>query len=221
MSHDDFNFEPIPGLPERPPEGEEILWQGAPSWSGLALRVFHLRKVSIYFTILLTWVGVTTVYDGGTATQAMYAITQMLPFPVIGIGLLAILTTLYQRTTIYTITNKRVVMRFGIALSLCVGFPFKQVKGASLRECGDGTGDIVLQMTGPDKIAYLNMWPFARPWQFKMPEPMLRSLPEAQHVATLLKDAYTSEQGATINSDDLNTQDATDHPNAPGMVAAE
>lgn len=221
MSHDDFNFEPIPGLPERPPEGEEILWQGTPAWSGLALRVFHIRKVSIYFTILLTWVGATAVLEGGSANDAMYAVTQMLPFPIIGIGLLAILATLYQRTTIYTITNKRFILRFGIALSMSVGFPFKQVSGASLRECGDGTGDLALQMKGPDKMAYLHMWPFARPWHFKMPEPMMRSLPEAQKVSALLKDAFAAEQGMAIETSTQNATAATDHPVAPGMIAAE
>lgn len=221
MSHDDFSFEPIPGLPEHPPEGEEVLWQGAPAWSGLALRVFHLRKVSIYFTILLTWVGATAILDGGTVYEAMYSVTLMLPFPLIGIGLLAFLTTLYQRTTVYTITNKRVVMRFGIVLSLCVGFPFTQVKGASLRECSDGTGDLAMQMTGPDKMAYLHMWPFARPWQFKMPEPMLRSLPEAQKVSALLRDAFSAEQGERV---EISKEGSTNNPDqhaAHGMVAAE
>ena len=30
MSHDDFKFEPVRGLPEALPEGEHILWQGSP-----------------------------------------------------------------------------------------------------------------------------------------------------------------------------------------------
>lgn len=219
MSHDDFKFEPIPGLPERPPEGEEILWQGSPTFSGLALRVFHLRKAAIYFTILLTWVGGTAVLDGGTAKQAMYAVTTMLPFPVVGLGLLAILALLYQRTTIYTITNKRVVMRFGIALSMSVGFPFKQVESASLRECGDGTGDLALKLTGPDKMAYAHMWPFARPWHFKMPEPMLRSLPESQLVAKILGDALAKEVGGSVSVPSNNHAD--DLAAEPGMIAAE
>lgn len=221
MSHDDYNFEPIPGLPERPPEGEEILWQGTPAWSGLALRVFHLRKVSIYFTILLTWVGATAVLEGGTVNESMYAVTQMLPFPIIGIGLLAVMATLYQRTTIYTITNKRVILRFGIALTMSVGFPFKQMKGASLRECGDKTGDLALHMKGPDKMAYLSMWPFARPWHFKMPEPMLRSLPEAQKVSSLLKEAFAAEQDGQVHTASQGSAKTAEHNAEPGMIPAE
>ncbi len=46
---DDFAFEPIRGLPEMPPEGERILWQGSPDWRALAWRVFHIREVTFYF----------------------------------------------------------------------------------------------------------------------------------------------------------------------------
>jgi hypothetical protein len=31
MPHDDFAFEPVKGLPELPPEGEHLLWQGRPN----------------------------------------------------------------------------------------------------------------------------------------------------------------------------------------------
>ncbi|MEO0946437.1 MAG: PH domain-containing protein, partial [Pseudomonadota bacterium] len=40
MSHDDFATEPVRGLPERPPEGEEILWQGQPSAWALTRSAF-------------------------------------------------------------------------------------------------------------------------------------------------------------------------------------
>ena len=30
--HDDFDFEPVRGLPQVLPEGERLLWQGAPRW---------------------------------------------------------------------------------------------------------------------------------------------------------------------------------------------
>ncbi|MEO1362599.1 MAG: PH domain-containing protein, partial [Pseudomonadota bacterium] len=36
MPHDDFEIEPVAGLPEAPPEGEQILWQGRPDTWALA-----------------------------------------------------------------------------------------------------------------------------------------------------------------------------------------
>ena len=44
MSHDDFAAEPINGLPELPPRGEVILWQGRPNW--FRLTVESLNPVS-------------------------------------------------------------------------------------------------------------------------------------------------------------------------------
>jgi len=43
MSHDDFNFEPIKGLPEKLPEDEHILWQGAPDPRRLAREALGIR----------------------------------------------------------------------------------------------------------------------------------------------------------------------------------
>lgn len=195
MSHDDFAFEPIPGLPERLPRGERILWQGKPSWWGLALRVFHVRKAAVYFAILLGWRGVTAAYDGGTLAGSTMAMLEMLPIALLGIGILAGLAALYARTTVYTITSKRVVMRFGVALPMTVNFPFAVVGDAALRLCGDGTGDIPLALRGDDKLAHLVLWPFVRPGHYKRPQPMLRALTDAPAVAAVLSKALKEELG--------------------------
>ena len=45
----EYATEPVKGLPELLPTGERMLWQGQPSWRALAIRVFHVRKIAIYF----------------------------------------------------------------------------------------------------------------------------------------------------------------------------
>ncbi|MDJ0943159.1 MAG: photosynthetic complex putative assembly protein PuhB [Kiloniellales bacterium] len=195
MSHDDFDFEPIPGLPQELPPGETILWQGRPDWWGLALRVFHFRKVAIYFWILVAWQGVTALWDGEGTAAAALAMAGVLPIALLGLAILAGLAALYARTTIYTITNKRVILRFGIALPMSVNFPFTLVERAALRACGDGTGDVPLALKGPDRVAYLILWPFARPGRYRNPQPMLRALPEADSVAGILAAALKAELG--------------------------
>ena len=63
MSHDedDITVEPIKGLPEKPPEGEEVLWQGRPAVLPLARDALSLNWVIGYFAILIVWrVGVST-----------------------------------------------------------------------------------------------------------------------------------------------------------------
>ncbi len=49
MSHDDFALEPIKGLPEVPPEGEEILWQGRPQVWPLMIAALAFWWVMAYF----------------------------------------------------------------------------------------------------------------------------------------------------------------------------
>ncbi|HIC82618.1 MAG TPA: PH domain-containing protein, partial [Kiloniellaceae bacterium] len=198
MSHDDFAFEPVPGLPERLPPGETMLWQGRPCWRGLALRVFHLRKVAVYFAILLAWQGTVALYDGGSVADAMMAMLTVLPIALAGLGILAGLAMLYARSTIYSITSRRVVMRFGIALPMTVNLPFSKVEAAALRRGGDGSGDIPLALKGPDKIAHLALWPFARPGHYRWPQPMLRALSAPEAVAGILAGALKAERDGGV-----------------------
>jgi hypothetical protein len=53
----EHELEPQYGLPERLPAGEHILWQGSPDFRTVALRIFHLRKVALYWCCvpLLPW----------------------------------------------------------------------------------------------------------------------------------------------------------------------
>ena len=44
--------------------------------------------------------------------------------------------------------------------------------------------------------AWLLLWPHVRPWRMRHPEPMLRSLPDAAHVAAILAPALTAANGA-------------------------
>ena len=55
MPHDDFEIEPVRGLPEKPPEWEQILWQGAPNAWALARDALNLYWVMGYFVALCLW----------------------------------------------------------------------------------------------------------------------------------------------------------------------
>lgn len=184
--HDD---EPVFGLPEQLPETEQMLWQGQPNWWGLALRVFHVRKVAVYFAILLTWSIVSSVHDGATVMQAISQSGIGLLIGLTAIALLVVLAILYARTTVYTITSERLVMRVGLALTLTVNLPLKLVKNANLRTCRDRTGDIPIEFTGDHFVSYIYLWPFVRPWKLARPQPMLRALNDPETVSKILVSA--------------------------------
>jgi hypothetical protein len=105
------------------------------------------------------------------------------------------LAWLSARTSIYAITNRRVFLRIGIALPIFVNLPFSGIEAAALREGAGGTGDIPLRLKPGVRLAYLHLWPHARAWRLKRPEPALRSIPDALRVAQILAQSLAQEAG--------------------------
>jgi hypothetical protein len=183
----EYDSEPIRGLPERPPQGEEILWQGSPSWRSLALRAFHARKAAIYFAVLAVWNFAASTVDGQPFPKTAQMTMLIAAAAVATVGLLAGLAWLNCRATVYTITSRRIVIRFGVAISVAVNLPFRTIQSADVRVFADGTGDIPIEATGAEGLGYLTMWPFARAWKFGAQcRPMLRAVPDAKKVAEML-----------------------------------
>jgi hypothetical protein len=191
----DHDAEYVRGLPEALPEGERILWQGVPGWAPLARTAFHVRGLSFYFAVLMLLRAVTVLWTGGSIAQATVAVMWLLPLAGAAIALLYVVAWLTARATVYTITSKRVVMRIGVVLEITLNFPFRVIESAGLRVHPDGTGDIPLVLSGDDKVAYVHLWPHARPWRAARPEPMLRSVPEAVRVAEILARALAAQSG--------------------------
>jgi Bacterial PH domain len=184
--HDD---EALPGLPAPLPAGERLLWRGAPDWRVLARRSFHLRKVAVYFGVLIAWRFITAMVDGGSLGDAAVATLWTLPLAGLALGLIALLSWLVASNTVYTLTDRRVVMRIGVVLTVTFNLPLRRIETARLHALPGGAGDIALVLDPADRIGYIHLWPHARPWHFARTEPMLRALPDAQAVARLLADA--------------------------------
>ncbi len=193
MSGGDFDFEPERGLPAKLPEGERVLWKGAPEAMGLAVRVLHIRKVAVYFLALAAWKGLSAQAAGLPLAEAASRFGTMISFGILATGILGLIAWGYARTTVYTITDKRLVIRSGIALPVTINLPFTRIDGASLRLFSDNTGDIPLTPNKADRVPAVLLWPHMRPWRLKRPEPMLRSVPDAVHVASLLTTALKGQ----------------------------
>lgn len=188
----EHEFEAAHGLPELLPAGERIIWQGSPEWRTVAVQIMHVRTVAIYFAAMLLWRGGTVFSESASVLTAVQSVLLPALLAVVALGLLCTFAWLTSRTTVYTLTNQRVVMRIGIVLSVTFNLPFRMIESASLRAHRNGTGDIALLLAKSEKIAYANLWPHARPWQVNRPEPMLRAVPEAVHVGQLLSASIVS-----------------------------
>ena len=70
-------------------------------------------------------------------------------------------------TTLYSVTDKRVIMRIGIVLSLTLNLPFRRLRAADLKLSQDGHGDIALALPDTDRIGWFHLWPHQRAWHVR------------------------------------------------------
>lgn len=196
----EHELEPQLGLPEALPQGERILWQGSPDFAALARSAFHVRMLAVYFLVLLGLRASTVLGGGGSPGEALAALAMPGLLAAIALASITVLAWLTARTAVYTITNRRVVMRIGIVLTLTFNLPLRVIESADFRR-GSGTcGDIVLKLAGTDHIALLHLWPHARPWSIARPQPMLRAVPEAKAVAAILAQAWSADTGIAADA---------------------
>jgi hypothetical protein len=188
MEHDDFAMEPVRGLPEKPPAGEIILWQGRPDTLALARDALNLNWILGYFALLIFWrVGVSSA-DYPFAQALSHAI----PFVVIGAltaGLILLIAWVQAKATVYTVTTARVAMRVGAALTITLNLPYTRIEAADLDLRKSGTGTIAFRTAGETKLSFLVLWPHVRPWHTRRPQPALRCIPDAERVARMIADA--------------------------------
>jgi hypothetical protein len=196
----EYEFEPQFGLPERLPDDEFIVWQGSPDIGALANSAFHLKKIGFYFAVLIVACAWPALESGAGLMAVVSAVKWIVPLTVIAMASVWLLAWFTARTTVYTVTSKRVVMRLGIVLTVSFNLPFKQIASADVRVLKDGFGDITLALQGSDSIAWVHLWPSVRPWRISKPEPTLRAVPDVQTVSDKLRQAWTQSTGLAANA---------------------
>lgn len=182
----EYANEPIPGLPGLLPPGERIVWQGSPDWRALARTAFHTRLIAGYFALLVAWAFASAMIGGIAGPGDLIGVAMTALAGIAGVALLNLFAWSSASTTIYTLTDRRIVLRIGIALPKCMNLPLGLIAAADLSLRADGTGDVPLQLTGVPQLGYLALWPHARPWKLIAPQPMLRSIPDAENIAALI-----------------------------------
>ncbi|KPP93885.1 photosynthetic complex putative assembly protein PuhB [Erythrobacter sp. HL-111] len=163
-----------------PAADERILWKGRPDRRVLARTAFHTRSVAIYFALLVGFSLAMGNYQSAAIITAL---------GIAGLGVLNLLAWLSVRSTLYILTDARLIMRIGIAIETRINVPLKQISAAHLKQRGRDHGDIAVELKGERLLGYLLMWPHVRPFRLARPEPMLRGIAEPEKVARLMADA--------------------------------
>ncbi|MGK7868444.1 photosynthetic complex putative assembly protein PuhB [Falsiroseomonas sp. E2-1-a20] len=190
--------EAIPGLPGPLPAGESILWQGAPEWRGIARRGLFVRGIAIYFVLLAALQAGNLATQGAGFMEMAAGASLLVVIGVVPVALLLLFAALSARTSLYTITSRRIVMRVGVALPMTVNIPFVLIDEASVAHHADGTGDLVVKLVPPHRVSWIALWPHIRPFRVARPEPMLRALKDADVAAQVLSRALAAASSVPV-----------------------
>ncbi|MEM5471728.1 photosynthetic complex putative assembly protein PuhB [Hoeflea sp. AS60] len=192
----EHDYEPVPGLPAELPEGEVILWQGAPSSAKVSRQVIKTRWIAGYFAVLIAWNVSAGLYDGRLPSEILFSSGALTIMATIVVGFLEAFAWGVQKTTLYTITNKRVVMRIGVALSATFNLPFTRIVSADMREGPDGAGDIALTLKPGDKLSWLVFWPHVRGFKKGALMPQMICLKDVAIAGNVLSAALSGSRTA-------------------------
>ncbi len=179
----------IKGIAAPLPDGEHLLWEGAPDRAALARHSLHVRVVAGYFAVIILLGLVGALREHLAINEVLVTLATQLLLSGLVIGAVQLYALVTARATIYAITDRRVVMRVGVVLPTTINIPFHLVNAASAREFRDGTGQISFAIQPPDRLGFVHLWPHVRPWHLRWPEPMLRGLTNTAEVARIVREA--------------------------------
>ena len=213
-AHHEHEFEAAPGLPEPLPQGERLLWQGSPDFLTLAIHAFHVRKLAIYFAGMFGLQWLYLLGEPGGSVLMPLLTSAVLAYGGPGsAGAHRLVFRAHHRLHPDRPPHPHAHrhrahahLQPAAAQARCRRHP----------PASQGHGDIALTLTGEDRIAYLNLWPHARPWLLKQPQPSLRCVPDAQKIGALVLQAWTAQ-----NTDTLAILGTTEQAPAPARQPRE
>ena len=182
-----------------PAADEQVLWKGRPDLPLLTRTAFHTRKFAIYFVALIA---IALAFDNPNAALVCAVLG------VVGLAVLQLLAWQSVRTTLYILTDARLIIRKGMAIETRINIPLKHIGSADLKARSNGFGDIAMQLNGDRLLGYILLWPHARPFRFANPQPMLRAVPDAHKVAAKLAEACAQFEALDVNLSEVKESDA-------------
>ena len=194
---DDFDFEPIDGLPEKPPQGETILWTGSPEKWRLGHQIFHTRWIMAFFVVIAVSSIFSGINHGASAGRIGATFVTLLVLGGLVVGFAMVMGWLIAINTIYTITSERLVIRHGVTMPMAVNFPFSKVANAAAKIRSDGSGDVSMALLDGNRVSIFAIWPHNRPWSWQGAAPAIRCVADAAAVSEVLGKALSAHAQAT------------------------
>eukprot|EP01031_Cornospumella_fuschlensis_P046494 gene46494-56932_t len=109
-------------------------------------RPVLLGSLALYFALMVTWSISTAAASGGSLGEMALASGTSLGLALLCLAVLAVIGRALAKAAVYTITNRRVVLRVGVALPMTMNIPLGKIANAALKTYRDGSGDIPLRV---------------------------------------------------------------------------
>jgi hypothetical protein len=183
----------IRGIAMPLPAGEVVRWQGAPEVRSLARFTFHQRKVALYVGVMLAWWAINAWRADGLAQWQQGIV--LLVLAAIPVAVTELLARLVAQSSIYAITDQRVVMKVGFVFPMTLNIPHRVIASGGVRKNGDGTGQLAMPLIAGERIAYVALWPHCKPFDITRPVPVFRAVPQVDEVGALLRAAVLAQDG--------------------------
>ncbi len=178
--------------------GETILWEGQPDWRGLARSVFHIGFVALYFALLIAANAAAGWVRGFPPGKLAAALVPLAGLAVGSVGILSLFCWMMARTTVYAITTRRVILRYGVAFPATLSLPLRVIWSVSVRVNKAGCGDILLVLRKGEHAGFFRLWPLVHLQRSIRAQPVLRAVPGAGLAACLLSRTLQAAQAEAL-----------------------
>ena len=167
------------------PDGERVCWIGKPNWISFGFNAFGIKYLVVYFILSAFYAisQIELVFSFGAF------IGEYISFIVSGIiaGLILFLLAYFAaQHTCYVITEKRLVIRTGIALVFLLNVPLKNVTSIDKQSLLRGYGNLSFKPQSKKRIPYFSCWPSVRGGSFLEPIPTFRSIANIEAIGDIV-----------------------------------
>lgn len=201
------------GEVSRLPEGERVLWTGAPDQRALA-RWFLRERWIMLFVLISFAIGAADAlqHTDGAVPRLLGVATLSAVLALVAIVSVRVLAWQLARSSQYVLTDRRVYFNIGIVMRADANIPYSSVETIDLRRRSDGSADLMITLSDAQEIPWLLLFPHMTWRGHKRGRPTFRALRTPQPAADAIVGALRA-YAQPLNAD--TTLPATTAVNAP------
>jgi hypothetical protein len=166
---------------------KKICWVGRPDWKSFGYHAFGLKYFLIYFFICAFY-AVSQIESTFSFGELFIKYNPYLLSGTFAGAIVLLLAYIAARHTCYVITEKRIVIRTGVALVFLLNMPFKNILSIDTKPLAKGRGNVIFKVQSKKRIPYLSCWPSVKVGNFLEPIPAFRSIMALEKVGQIISE---------------------------------